>query len=260
MEAKGNSFTEQHSELAIKVKELSIENSKRKLLDSVNLDLKKGDFLAIFGRSGSGKSTLIKALLGIPFPSNWKSSGSIYYFGRENISPKLVQPVFQDPIGSFDPLWSLEKSLREPLLLLKEEDQYEVLLDKWIPILGLLGRDLKRNASSFSGGELQRFALLRALLVRPKIFLLDEATSALDPILRNDVVSELSKLSRNAGASILWVTHNVRTALTYCSRIAVMESGSLIEEGTVSEVSENPRKKETKLLMEALSSSGKISL
>ncbi|TGK09776.1 ATP-binding cassette domain-containing protein [Leptospira selangorensis] len=213
-------------ETIIVMEEVSLSSSERTYLSRVNLKVEAGEFLGILGRSGSGKSTLLRLLLDLPIPSSWKKTGNIRLFGKskKEIPARWIQPVFQDPVLGFNPIWTLEKSLREPLQLFKEENLYESLLEKWIPILGLEGKDRNRLPSFFSGGELQRFSLLRALLCRPKILCLDEATSALDPILNHQVLQALSDLNKKEGVTILWVTHNIKSANKFCSRIIEMES------------------------------------
>ncbi|TGL60526.1 ATP-binding cassette domain-containing protein [Leptospira sarikeiensis] len=205
--------------------QVSLISPERTYLSKLDLQVESGEFLGILGRSGSGKSTLLRLILDLPLSGSWKKTGSIKVFGKDkkDIPARWIQPVFQDPLLGFDPIWTVEKSLREPLRLFKEEDLYDSLLQKWIPILGLEGKDRNRLPSFFSGGELQRFSLLRALLCRPKILCLDEATSALDPILNFQVLEALSDLNKKEGTTILWVTHNTKSAKRFCSRIVEME-------------------------------------
>ncbi|TGL50522.1 ATP-binding cassette domain-containing protein [Leptospira wolffii] len=216
------------------LEKVSLFSPERIYLSDLNLTVFAGEFLGILGRSGSGKSTVLRFILDLPFPSSWTKKGRILLFGKnkKEIPPRWVQPVFQDPILGFNPIWTLEKSLREPLLLFGEEEYYESLLDKWIPILGLQDKDLKRLPSLFSGGELQRLALLRALICRPKLLLLDEATSALDPLLNFQVLSALKEYQQSEGVTILWVTHNVKSARKFCSRILEMEEWNRIPSGS----------------------------
>ncbi|TGK22258.1 ATP-binding cassette domain-containing protein [Leptospira fluminis] len=247
------------SETALEAFGLSIKTTEKTLVQDVSLRIPKGEFYALLGRSGSGKSTFLKGILGLPFPSSWKLDGSIRFFGRpkSTFPPRDIQPVFQDPVLSFNPTWTLEKSLSEPLRIFQEENTYETSVRHWLPVLGLEGKDRNRLPSFFSGGELQRFALLRALLCRPKILLLDEATSALDPILNSEILSALSELRGKEGVTILWVTHNIKSAFKYCSRIGVMERGRIVEEGTPSELRLRPREEETRLFVASLPGEGR---
>ncbi|TGK02660.1 ATP-binding cassette domain-containing protein [Leptospira langatensis] len=202
------------------LEDVSLFSAERTYLSKIDLKVSSGEFLGILGRSGSGKSTLLRYILDLPFPSSWKKTGRVLFFGKEKkeIPARWIQPVFQDPVLGFNPTWTVEKSLREPLRLFKEEERFASLLEKWNPILDLDGKNRDRLPASFSGGELQRFSLLRALLCEPKILLLDEATSALDPLLNEQVLEALSDLNRKEGTTILWVTHNVRSAKKFCSR------------------------------------------
>ncbi|EQA38015.1 ABC transporter, ATP-binding protein [Leptospira inadai serovar Lyme str. 10] len=244
---------------ALEVKGVSLRSPDKTFLSDIFLRVDAGEFLAILGRSGSGKSTLLRVLLGLPFPSSWLLDGTVRFFGKKkSFHPaRTIQPVFQDSASSFNPVWTMEASLSEPLRLFREENEYSSLLQKWLPVLGLEEKDRNRLPSSFSGGELQRFALLRALVCRPKILLLDEATSALDPILNSEVLSALSRLRKEEGTTILWVTHNVKSASKFCTRIGVMDAGKLVEEGPSREIFLNPREKETRLLFAASPGEGR---
>lgn len=210
----------------LELENLFLSSPERTFLSDVSLRVFAGEFLGILGRSGSGKSTLLRCILDLPLPSSWRKKGKILLFGKEKkeLPPKWIQPVFQDPILGFNPTWTIERSLSEPLRLFGEMEYYENLLQKWLPVLGLSGKDRRGKPGDFSGGELQRFALLRALLCRPKLLLMDEATSALDPILSLQILEELKKRQSEEGFTVLWVTHHRRLAQKFCSRILEMET------------------------------------
>ncbi|UOG61071.1 ABC transporter ATP-binding protein [Leptospira noguchii] len=231
------------SDKAIEVQKLNLRLGQRTILDSISFKVNSGTILGILGRSGSGKTSLFRAILGVPTVTNIEQSGSIYFFGkdRKEIPIHQLQPVFQDPVGSFNPTWSLEKALKEPLRILggeiatKGESFFPDLLESF----RLADKDLNRNVLSFSGGELQRAAILRALLAEPKILFLDEALGALDPILLNEVLQLLKRISRERKITILLITHSLRTAQKLCDQIGILENGKILDFGTTEEVFTN---------------------
>lgn len=111
------------SDKAIEIQKLNLRLGQRTILDTISFEVNSGTILGILGRSGSGKTSLFRAILGVPTTTNLEQSGSIYFFGkdRKEIPIHHLQPVFQDPVGSFNPTWSLEKALKEPLRILGGE-------------------------------------------------------------------------------------------------------------------------------------------
>ncbi|EKR65201.1 ABC transporter, ATP-binding protein [Leptospira weilii str. 2006001853] len=225
---------------AIEVRKLNLQLNRRTILDSVSFEVDSGTILGILGRSGSGKTSLFRAVLGVPAVKNSKQSGSIFIFGkdRKEIPIHELQPVFQDPVASFNPTWSLEKALKEPLRVLGGEiaERGEKSFQDLLQSFQLSGKNLNRNVLSFSGGELQRAAILRALLATPKILLLDEALGALDPILLGEVLFFLKRVSNEKKITILLITHSLRTAKKFCDQIGILEKGKLIDFGKTEEV------------------------
>ncbi|AVQ12876.1 ABC transporter, ATP-binding protein [Leptospira santarosai] len=231
------------SDKAIEIRKLNLRSGQKTILESVSFEVDSGTILGILGRSGSGKTSLFRAILGVPATRDMEQSGSIYFFGkdRKKIPIHHLQPVFQDPVGSFNPTWSLEKALKEPLRVLggqiakRGEESFRDLLD----FFRLSGKNLNRNVLSFSGGELQRGAILRALLVEPRILFLDEALGALDPILLNEVLAFLKKVSNEKKITILLITHSLRTAKKFCDNLGILEKGKLVDFGKTEEVLKN---------------------
>ncbi|ASV05136.1 ABC transporter ATP-binding protein [Leptospira interrogans] len=244
------------SDKAIEIQKLNLQLGQRIILDSISFEVNSGTILGILGRSGSGKTSLFRAILGVPTTTNLEQSGSIYFFGkaRQEIPIHHLQPVFQDPVGSFNPAWSLEKALKEPLRILGGEiaNRGEAFFPDLLESFRLANKDLNRNVLSFSGGELQRAAILRALLTEPKILFLDEALGALDPILLNDVLQFLKRISRERKITILLITHSLRTAQKFCNQIGILEKGKLLDFGTTEEVFTNYKSSFTGELIRAI--------
>lgn len=225
---------------AIEVRRLNLQFGPRTILDSISFEADPGTILGILGRSGSGKTSLFRVILGIPSSREFEQSGDVFFFGkkRKEIPIHELQPVFQDPVGSFNPTWSLEKALKEPLRILGGDiaKRGEQSFSELSYLFRLSGKDLSRNVLSFSGGELQRAAIFRALLTEPKILFLDEALGALDPILLNEVLEVLKRISKERKITILLITHSLRTAKKFCDQIGILEKGKLLDFGKTEEV------------------------
>lgn len=142
---------------AIEIRKLNLQLNQRTILDSISFEVDSGMILGILGRSGSGKTSLFRAILGVPAVKNSKQSGSIFIFGkdRKEIPIHELQPVFQDPVGSFNPTWSLERALREPLRILggeiakRGEESFQDLLQSF----QLSDKNLNRNVLLFPVGN-----------------------------------------------------------------------------------------------------------
>ncbi len=207
-------------------------------LDSVDLDIKSGEFLTLLGPSGSGKTTLLMAIAGFNRPD----SGSIRFDNQEMIlTPphrREVGMVFQS--YALFPHMSVAENIAFPLKLRKvsaaetnqrvEEALHTVQLDG-------LG---SRNIDQLSGGQRQRVALARAFVFRPRILLMDEPLSALDKKLRERMQIELKQLHRQLGVTTVYVTHDQREALTMSDRIAVINHGRLAQVDTPTSIYNRP--------------------
>lgn len=242
-------------EYAIEVRKLDLHFGERTILDSISFEVVEGRILGILGRSGSGKTSLFRSLLGVPTLKNIYETGTIRFFGkkRNELPVHYLQPVFQDAISSFNPSWSLEKALKEPLRIIGGEiaQRGEASFQELLHSFQLHGKNLSRNVLTFSGGELQRAAILRAVLAEPKILFLDEALGALDPILLNEILHLLKKISQDRKITILLITHSLRTAERFCDEIGILEKGKLVDFGKSEEVFKKPKSDFTRELIRA---------
>ncbi|TGK34600.1 ATP-binding cassette domain-containing protein [Leptospira gomenensis] len=244
-----------NQEYAIEVRELSLNFKDRTILDSISFEVSEGKVLGILGRSGSGKTSLFRSMLGVPTLKNIHEKGAIRFYGkkRDEIPTHLLQPVFQDPVSIFNPSWSLEKALKEPFRIIggdvaqRGERSFQELLHSF----QLNGKNLNRNVLTFSGGELQRAAILRALLAEPKILFLDEALGALDPILLNEILHFLRQISQDRKITILLITHSLRMAEKFCDEIGILEQGKLVDLGKPGEILSKPKSDFTRELIRA---------
>jgi microcin C transport system ATP-binding protein len=217
---------------------------------SANFKLHKGHTLAVIGESGSGKSTLALASLGLlPYEGQFQVDGASWRLKPEADRPlrRLVQVVFQDPFSSLSPRMTVEELVGEGLLIhqpqLDEAARQRQVL-KTLEDVGLKESQfpnlLWRYPHEFSGGQRQRLALARALVVEPQVLVLDEPTSALDVTIQKQILSLLQRLQRERGLSYLLITHDVEVVAAMAHEVIVMKDGDIVESGPVAQVLEKP--------------------
>ncbi len=231
----------------------------RRAVDGVTLAIAPGERVGLVGESGSGKSTLVRALLGLEAPE----AGSVRIEGERFTGAsaatarrlrRIVQVVFQDPYGSLNPRHRVGRIVAEPLQLLgaalpaaeRERRVAAALTD-----VGLEAADARRRPHEFSGGERQRIAIARALVVGPRLLILDEAVSALDASLRSQILALLLALSAARGLAYLFVSHDLGVVRAITDRTLVMRSGRIVEEGPTAEVLGRPQHPYTRELVAA---------
>ncbi|SJN08054.1 Dipeptide transport ATP-binding protein DppD (TC 3.A.1.5.2) [Leucobacter sp. 7(1)] len=262
----------QHGEPMIEVKDLGKMYKIRKgnfgsedfhAVSGATFTVKRGETMALVGESGSGKSTIAKMVLQLE-PS---SSGSIRIGGRETAGMKrsdlfalrrTLQPVFQDPYGSLDPLHNIGNTIMEPLKIHNVGDAasrkarvYELLDQVALP------RELAtRYPNELSGGQRQRVAVARGLALKPDILVLDEAVSALDVLVQAQILDLLAELQRELGLTYLFITHDLAVVRLIADRVCVMQQGKIVEQATTAEVFENPQQEYTKNLLAAIPGAG----
>ncbi|KAB2334766.1 methionine ABC transporter ATP-binding protein [Cytobacillus depressus] len=218
-------------------------------VDDVNLEINAGEIFGVIGYSGAGKSTLIRMLNGLEIPS----SGSVVVANNEvsHIRGKNLRKARQDIsmiFQHFNLLWSrtVRENIAFPLEIAgvaKEERLKRV--DELIKLVGLEGRE-DAYPSQLSGGQKQRVGIARALANNPKVLLCDEATSALDPQTTDSILELLVDINERLGLTIVLITHEMHVIRKICHRVAVMESGKVVEIGPVLEVFKNPQEPITK--------------
>jgi ABC-type Fe3+/spermidine/putrescine transport system ATPase subunit len=209
-------------------------------LDGISFDMNEGEFVSILGPSGSGKTTCLRLLAGFEQPS----AGTIHVDGDE-VTPlppedRSMSMVFQD-LALF-PHLTVRDNIAFGLKMQTDLSKTEIdeRVSESLELVELPGYE-DRKIQGLSGGEQQRIALARAIVVEPKVILFDEPLSDLDRQLRENMRREIGDLHDNLGITSLYVTHNQREALTLADRIAVMEGGEIVRVGTPQEIYSNPQ-------------------
>lgn len=227
-------------------------------IDCVTFSIKPGEIFVLAGESGCGKTTTAKMILGFEEPT----SGTVVHKGRVKERHEKVwftedvQAIFQDPFGTFNPLRTVDRYFFETVQnykLAEDEATAVQLIDETLKMVGLTyGEFAGKYPSEFSGGQLQRISIARALLTKPTLLIADEPVSMVDASLRMSIVNLFNKLSDELGMSVLYITHDLATAYYVCDRIAIMFRGQIVEMGSVEEVLMNPRHPYTQLLRESI--------
>ena len=230
-----------------------------KAVDGVSFAIPRGTTTALVGESGSGKSTVAKLVLQLePITSGKISVGAkdvASLRGSElQAFRRRVQPVFQDPYGSLDPLFSVGKTIAEPLIVHGVGDaksratRVRELLDQ----VSLPSSMVNRYPNELSGGQRQRIAIARALALKPDVLVLDEAVSALDVLVQGQVLNLLSELQAELGLTYLFITHDLAVVRLIADNVCVMQKGKIVETASTDEVFDNPRSEYTRQLLEAI--------
>lgn len=228
-------------------------------VDQVSFTIEEGEIFTLAGESGCGKTTTARMILGFETPT----SGTIRYRGKdlaEVVDRKAwfreVQAVFQNPFETFNPLRMVEAYFFETVEnfeLAKSRKEAEALIDAKLRAVGLSLEEIAgKYPSEFSGGQLQRASIARALLTNPSLLVADEPVSMVDASLRMSIVNLFRKLCDELGVSVLYITHDLATAYYVSDRIAVMFRGNIVEMGRVEEVLGNPRHPYTRLLLSSI--------
>ncbi|SDK03447.1 peptide/nickel transport system ATP-binding protein [Halovenus aranensis] len=225
-------------------------------VDGISFDVHRGEAFGLVGESGCGKSTTALSILQLEEPS-----GGEVLFEGENVAElgkrdlrryrRQVQLVLQDPESAFNDRMSIAETVAEPLRVhgMTDSERRREVVEDALGRVGLGEEDPDSFPHEFSGGEKQRIAIARALVLNPDLIIADEPVSALDGRTKSDVLSLLKELQTEFDLSVLLISHDIDVVRQFCDRVAVMYLGSLVESGPTAEVVENPHHPYTQMLL-----------
>jgi len=232
------------------------ENFVLRAVDGIDLEIERGEALAVVGESGSGKSTLARALTGI----TPVAAGEMIFDGRKLAARRRgrdrrrIQMVFQDPYSSLNPRLTVGSMLSELLKVHKVVPRSEVesFSRELLNLVGLSEEALPAYPRQFSGGQRQRVAIARALALRPDLLIADEPVSALDVSVQATILNLLRDLRAELGLTLMLISHNLAVVRHLCNRVAVMYLGRIVELAPTEELFSNPQHPYTQALLAAI--------
>lgn len=248
--------------MSIEIRGLTITIGDKPIVRDVCMDIADGERIGLVGSSGSGKSMIAKALMGL-LPDTARVSGSIMAGGRQliglddtamaDLRGRYMGMVFQNPAAALNPVMTVAQQVGLPLYLhydlsLDERlDRVKAMLDK----VGLSQDALLKYPHQLSGGQQQRVGIATALITSPRFIIADEPTTALDSITQRQIVDLLTSLVDDAGASMLFITHDFAVLARATTRCYVLDGGSIAETGTTASLLREPASEPARCLVAA---------
>jgi peptide/nickel transport system ATP-binding protein len=234
-------------------KTFAINKGRVVAVDDVSFAIPPGGVAGVVGESGCGKSTLARLILGLLTPD----SGDVEVDGHKiadmdrKARARLIQPVFQDPFSSLNPLTRIRDIVAMPLVAQGTFSRAEIgaRVDEMLARVGLTAEMGRRLPAELSGGQRQRVAIARALVLRPRIVVCDEPTSALDVSVQAQILNLLAELRRDLGLTYLFISHNLAVVEHVATEVAVMYLGRIVEHAPTERLFATPEHPYTKALL-----------
>lgn len=254
----------------LEIRQLSVSfrqgDDYQEVVSGVDLDIAKGETLALVGESGSGKSVTAQSILRLlPEHSVRYSGGSVRYLGRDllqladrelrQVRGHKISMIFQEPMTSLNPLHNIEKQLTEAIILHEgaaaRDTRTKVI--HWLQRVGLKDAERRLGAlpHQLSGGERQRVMIAMALINEPDLLIADEPTTALDVTIQAQVLELIQRLQRELHMAVLFITHDLALVRQLAGRVAIMQSGRIVETGNTEQVFRSPQADYTRRLLDA---------
>lgn len=236
-------------------------------VNGISFSLKPGETIAVVGESGCGKSvTMLSVMRLIPVPPGEITSGEALYLGRdlfqiseaemEQIRGREIAMVFQDPMTSLNPVLTIGRQLREPLMthLGMDKQQAHNRAIELLDLVGIPGQAQRLNAypHQFSGGMRQRVMIAMALACNPSLLIADEPTTALDVTIQAQILELVELLRDKLNMAVIWITHDLGVVAELAERVIVMYAGFIAEEALADDLFDSPRHPYTQALLAAL--------
>lgn len=237
-----------------------------KALNGVSFSMEDGEVLGIVGESGSGKSVTAYSIMGLNAYPAKLIGGTIRFNGHQidkmtekefrKIRGNEVSIIFQDPMTSLNPVYTIENQIVEVIRLHTDKTKKEAH-DRALELLELVGinepaKRLRQYPHELSGGMRQRVMIAIALACEPKLLIADEPTTALDVTIQAQILELMQELRKKLGMSIIMITHDLGVVASMCEKIAVMYAGHIVEYGTADEIFYNPKHEYTKGLINSI--------
>lgn len=255
----------------LKIENLNIvfwnkNKTRNEVLHGISFEIENGEVLGMVGESGSGKSVTALAIMGLLDENNAEINGSIVFDGMQllemdkksisGIRGKEVCMIFQEPLTSLNPTMKIGKQVEEALKLhadIDKQDRRQRVIKAFTDV-GLKNPEIIYGSypHQLSGGMRQRVIIAMAVMMEPKLLIADEPTTALDVTTQRQILDLIMKISEKKNMAVLFITHDLKLAKRYCSRVVVMKDGSIVESGNAADVFENPKEEYTKELVSAV--------
>ena len=237
-----------------------------KALNNVSIQMKEGEVLGIVGESGSGKSVTAYSIMGLTAQNGKIVGGTVDFNGHaiQNMTEKELRKIrgnevsiiFQDPMTSLNPVWTIGNQIAEAVSL-HTDKKGKAARDRAKELLELVGinepeKRLKQYPHELSGGMRQRVMIAIALACEPKLLIADEPTTALDVTIQAQILELMQELKKKLGMGIIMITHDLGVVASMCDYIAVMSAGEIVEYGTTDDIFYNPKHEYTKGLLRSI--------